>query len=125
MKTFHIAILYIFGILCLVTGCLLLVIPGRFLGFFGWAPVDPLLTRVFGAALLGMMWGCWRVVRSREVKTATTLAEIFFVFTILGSVGLLRHLLIAYYPFMVWFLWAVLLILGLLWAVIWLQLRKA
>lgn len=125
MKTFHKAIFYVYGVLCLGTGALLLAAPGRFLGFFGWAPIDPLLSRVLGAALLSMAWGAWRVVRAGETKAGQTLVEVFFAFTALSSVGLLRHLLVANYPFMVWFLCAVMVIFGLLWAVVWFQLRKA
>jgi hypothetical protein len=125
MKTFHKAKYYVNGKLCLCTGALLLAAPVRFLGFFGWAPIDPLLSRVLGAALLGMAWGAWRVVRAGETKAGLTLVEVFFAFTALSSVGLLRHLLAANYPFMVWFLCSVMVIFGLLWAVVWFQLRKA
>ncbi|MEW5872839.1 MAG: hypothetical protein AB1894_26505 [Chloroflexota bacterium] len=124
MNTFHKAIFYIYGIVCLVTGALLLAAPGRFLGLFGWEPVDPLISRILGAALLGMAWGSWRAVRAGETRLAVVLAEIFMAFSLLSSAGLLRHLLNAGYPFMVWFLCAVLVIFGVLWVVAWLQLRK-
>ena len=125
MKTLHKVIFYTYGVLCLVSGALLLVIPGRFLGALGWAPIDPLLSRLFGAGLLGMAWGAWRGGRTGGAKPAVYLAEIFFFFTALGSIGLLRHLLVAYYPLMVWTLCAVLILFSVLWAVTWLQLRKA
>jgi hypothetical protein len=47
--------------LCLFFGSGLLLAPGRFLGMFYWAPVDPPL-RIFGAALLAMGWLAWRMV---------------------------------------------------------------
>jgi hypothetical protein len=123
MKTFHKAIFYVFGLLCLVVGALLLLAPGRFLGLFSWKPIDPLLSRVLGAALLSMAWGDWRAVRAGNTKVAVTLAEVFFAFTALSSVGLLRHLLFAHYAFVIWVLCAVMVIFGVLWAVIWWQLR--
>jgi hypothetical protein len=125
MKTFHKTVFYIFGLLCLGVGALLLIAPGRFLGFFSWEPVDALLSRMFGAALLGMAWGAWRAVRSGEAKLTLTLAEVFFAFTALSSVGLLRHVLFGHYAFVIWVLSAIMVIFGVLWAVVWFQLRKA
>jgi hypothetical protein len=124
MNTFQKASLYIFGVVCLVGGLPLLLAPGSFLGLFGWAPVDPLLSRILGAGALGMAWGAWRISRALEVRLSFVY-EMFFFFTALGSVGLLRHLLIAHYPFMVWFLCAVLLLLSAMWAVNWWRVRKS
>ena len=126
MKSLHKITFYAFGVLCLLAGAPLLLAPGRFLGFFEWAPVDPLISRLLGGALLGMAWGAWRAVRAGGAKPALYLVEIFFAFTILGAIGLLRHLLAAYYyPLMVWVLFWVLLLFGVLWTVNWWQLRKA
>jgi len=89
-----------------ILGALLLVMPGRFLGWLGWAPVDPLLSRVLGAAFLALAWGSFRGWRARERAQVTLLLEVEAFFTILGCAGLLRHLLIAHYPWMVWTLLA-------------------
>ncbi len=35
-----------------VLGLVLLTVPGRFLQMIGWGPVDPILSRILGAALL-------------------------------------------------------------------------
>jgi hypothetical protein len=72
-----------------------------------------------------MLWGSWRAVSAGETKAALILVEVFLAFTALSSVGLLRHLLVRHYPFMVWFLCAVMLLFTALWVVSWLQLRKA
>jgi hypothetical protein len=32
----------------------LLLIPGKFMSIFGWSPVDPIMSRLVGAALLGI-----------------------------------------------------------------------
>jgi len=60
--------LLIYGIVTFVFGAPLLLAPGRFLDFFGWAPVDPLLSRLLGAALLGMTWSALRAWREAEPR---------------------------------------------------------
>jgi hypothetical protein len=32
----------------------LLFVPGKFMSLFGWSPVDPIMSRLVGAALLGI-----------------------------------------------------------------------
>jgi hypothetical protein len=40
-----------------VLGLVLLIMPGRFLQLLGWASIDPILSRILGAALLALAWG--------------------------------------------------------------------
>jgi hypothetical protein len=108
-------------VIAAVLGALLLVIPGRFLGWFGWAPVDPLLTRVLGGALLALAWGSFRGWRAKDRAQVAVLIEVEAAFTILGAIGLLRHLLIASYPWMVWTLFAGLAAFAVVWVVAWLK----
>jgi hypothetical protein len=96
-------------------GAPLLLAPGRFLGWLGWVPVDPLLSRVLGAALLALAWSSFRGWRATERAQVAILVEMEAVFTVLGCVGLLRHLLIANYPAMVWTVFAILLIFAIAW----------
>lgn len=96
-------------------GALLLAAPGRFLGWLGWAPVDPLLSRVLGAAFLALAWGSFRGWRARERAQVALLLEVEAAFTILACVGLLRHLLFANYPWMVWTLLAGLAAFAVAW----------
>ena len=103
------------AIVALLFGALLLLAPGRFLGIFGWQPVDPLLTRLLGAALLALAWGSWRGWQATERAQVTPLIEMETIFTVLGSAGLLRHLLIAGYPWYVWTLFAVLAVFAVAW----------
>lgn len=124
MKTILKVEFYVFGLLCLIPGGLLLLAPGRFLGAIGWAPIDPLLSRLLGSALLGMVWMVWRGTQRKDRHLIFSLVELFFIFTLLGSVGLLRHLLIANWPFKVWALFAVLAIFSLIWVSAWLSLKK-
>ena len=41
-------------VVALLMGLPLLIAPGRWLDVVGWAPVDPLISRKFGAALSGL-----------------------------------------------------------------------
>ena len=90
------------AIVCVLFGAALLLAPGRFLSAFGWAPIDPILTRVLGAAFLGLAWGSFRGWRAREWSEVAILVELEAVFTVLACVGLLRHLLVGHWPITVW-----------------------
>jgi hypothetical protein len=102
-------------IVAAVVGVLLLVIPGRFLGWFGWAPIDPLLSRVLGAAFLALAWGSFRGWRSTEWGQLTILVEVEAAFSVLACIGLLRHLLFARWPAGVWALFAGLALFSAAW----------
>jgi hypothetical protein len=96
-------------------GTPLLIAPGRFLGWVGWAPVDPILSRVLGAALLALAWSSFRGWQATERAQVGILVEMEAVFTVLGCVGLLRHLLFAHYPAMPWVVFAILVIFAIAW----------
>jgi hypothetical protein len=110
----------IFGIHAIVAflvGAPLLIAPGRFLVWVGWRPIDPLGSRMLGAALLALAWTSFRAWREADTKRLVPLVEMELVFTVLGSVGFLRHLLFISYPWFVWFTFAVLALFTLAWAV--------
>ena len=108
-------IFLIHAIVSAVLGVLFLVIPGRFLGLFGWLPIDPIISRLLGAALLALAWGSFRGWRAAEKAQVAILIELEAVFCVLASLGMLRHLLVASYP---WYVW--LLLAGFLaWAIVW------
>ena len=100
----------VYAIFCLVVGIPLLLAPGKALGVLGWKPIDPLITRILGAALLGMGWASWKGFHFTSMKQAALLVEMNLIFAALSCVGLLRHLLKAWYP---WYVWADLVILGI------------
>jgi hypothetical protein len=102
-------------VVSLIFGAALLLAPGRVLGIFGWAPIDPLITRLFGAALLALAWSSLRGWQSADRSHVQTLVEMELVFTVLGCLGLLRHLLIAWYPYYVWLVFGVLLVFVIAW----------
>ncbi len=101
-----------------VFGLPLVLFPGLFLGWFGWAPVDPLLSRVLGAALLAHAWTSFRVLRGADSSALGMLLEMELIFVVLSAVGLLRHLLIANYPLMVWLVLAFFLAFAVAWALL-------
>jgi len=123
MKPVQKFISYLFCVLCLFFGAGLLLAPGRFLGLVYWAPVDPHISRILGAALLAMAWLAWRMVRTSDMGLVSVGIEVFFVFTFLSSVGLLRHVLFARYPLVVWALTVALLLFAVFWAISWNALR--
>jgi len=98
-----------------VTGAPLLLAPGRFLGWIGWAPVDPILSRLLGAALLALAWSSFRGWRAADEAQTTILLELETAFAVLGCVGLLRHLLTSRYPAMVWITFVVLAAFAVAW----------
>lgn len=102
-------------------GLPLLVMPGRLLGWLGWAPVDPLISRMFGAALLGLGWLDLRTLRSNSRQAAQGVIEAGIIFCGLAAVGMLRNMGGSNWP---WFVWAVLggyALLAGLWVLNWLK----
>jgi hypothetical protein len=112
------------AIVSFLFGVPLLLAPGSFLGLFGWAPIDPLISRLLGAAVLALAWGSVRGSQAMEVLQVKTLVEMEMVYTILGCVGLLRHLLIAYYPWYVWTIFVVLALFAIAWIVFFFKIRR-
>jgi hypothetical protein len=102
-------------IIALLFGAPLLLIPGRFLGLFGWQPIDPHITRLLGAALLALAWSSFLGYRTTDSNLRQAFVQIDLIFCALGAVGLLRHLLIAAYP---WYFWMIFLILAVF-AIVW------
>jgi hypothetical protein len=117
-----------------ILGALLLLLPGRFLSWLGWAPIDPIISRILGAALLAMSWMHLRLWRQTTAPVAAgdmstnTLAGLWAqtqaIFETLVSLGLLRHLLVAHWPLMVWILFVLSVFSALLWLGVWLQERR-
>ena len=107
----------IHAIVSVVAGLLLLIIPGRTLLFFGWAPIDPIASRILGAALLALAWSSFRGWQATERKQVQILVELEAVFTVLACVGLLRHLLFARYPLIVWVFFAIFAVFAVAWIV--------
>jgi membrane protein DedA with SNARE-associated domain len=114
----------IHAIIAILLGAPLLIAPGRFLGAFGWAPVDPLLDRVLGAALLALAWNSYQGWRAKERAQVTVSVEMEAIFCVLACLGLLRHLLKAHYPLIVWLVFVVLAIFAVVWIGFWIKKPK-
>ncbi|MGD8462614.1 MAG: hypothetical protein PVI09_01985 [Anaerolineae bacterium] len=105
------------ALIAAASGAVLLLIPGRFLLWLGWAPIDPIMSRLLGAALLALAWSSFQGWRAREWADVATLVQAEAVFTVLACVGLLRHLLFGRWPLMVWLLFAVFAAFAVAWIV--------
>jgi hypothetical protein len=117
MPKFLKLIFLIHAIVALIIGAPLLIIPGRFLGAVGWAPVEPVINRILGAALLALAWSSFRGWRATDKAQVTFLVEMEIAFTVLGCAGVVRHLLIAHYPLIVWLVLATLALFAIAWIV--------
>jgi len=103
------------AVVALVAGAPLLIVPGGMLTRLGWAPIDPLVSRVLGAALLALAWSSFRGRRATEQAQVSILVEMEAVFTVLACVGLLRHLLVGGWPVVPWLALAVFAAFALAW----------
>jgi hypothetical protein len=83
----------IFALVTFLVGAPLLAVPGRFLGLVGWAPVDPILARILGAALVALAWASALGARARDRRQIEAVIQIEAVFCVLATLGVLRHLL--------------------------------
>jgi len=104
-------------VLAVLFGVPLLGMPGRFLDWLGWAPVDPLLSRVLGAALLGFGWLDFRALRQGNRAAARPLIEAGIVFNGFAAAGLAWNMLGAGWPWYVWTLLGGFSALTALWVV--------
>lgn len=103
------------AVVAFVFGLGLLIIPGRLLELFNWRPIDPLISRMLGAALVGLGWGSYRGWRANLLEEVEILLQVEAVFTVLACVGLLRHLLVASFPWYVWMIFAIYAIFAIAW----------
>jgi hypothetical protein len=103
------------AVVALIFGFLMLFIPGRLLGFFDWAPIDPLISRLLGAALIGWGWSSIRGYMAKSWSQVSIVVQAEAVFCTLAAIGLLRHLLIANYPWYVWMTFGFFLLFAILW----------
>ncbi len=105
----------IHALVALVFGGPLLVAPGRWLQLFDWAPIDPLISRILGAALLALAYASYRGWRAAGWDQVAWLVQIEAIFTTLAAIGILRHLLVGSWPFIVWLTFALFAIFAVAW----------
>lgn len=105
------------AVVAVLGGLVLLIIPGRFLLWVGWevGRIDPVLSRVLGAALLGLAWSSFRGWRASAWGGLAVVVEAEAIFCVLACIGLLRHLLSGGYPFQVWALFVIFAAFAVAW----------
>ena len=103
------------GVVSLVFGLPLLIIPGRLLEWVGWAPIDPIAGRLLGAVMLALAWAGLRGWLAEDRAKVAILVEVEAVYTVLACVGLLRHLLVGHWPWFPWLVFALHLGFALAW----------
>lgn len=114
------------AILGILVGLPMLLAPGRFLSWVGWVPVDPILSRLLGAALVAMAWTSIYAARASSRAQVGILVQMQAIFSGLGALGCLRHLMTrASYPSQVWITFIMLVVFTVIW--IWglISLRKS
>jgi hypothetical protein len=109
----------IHAVVAVIMGIPLFLVPGRFLPLFGWVEegIDPMLTRVFGAAILAFAWSSYRGWRSTDWEQVSIVVEAEVVFTVLAVVGLLRHLIGFSWPAGVWLIFGLFVVFAIAWIV--------
>jgi len=103
------------AVVALIFGLLMLFIPGRLLGFFDWAPIDPLISRLLGAALIGWGWSSIRGYMAKSWSQISIIVEAEAIFCVLGAIGLFRHLILGGYLWIVWLIFGLFLLFAILW----------
>jgi hypothetical protein len=102
-------------LVALIFGLPLLIIPGRTLEYLGWAPIDPIMSRMVGAALLALAWGSYRAWRAPVRGDVTILLQVEIAFTVLSAAGILRHLVSGSWPWYVWMTFVIFALFALAW----------
>ena len=87
--------------------------------WLGWAPIGPIVSRILGAALLAMAWGALRLWRGAAGPDARLWAETQLALAGLAGIGVLRHVLVAHWPAIVWILFALCALSVLTWVGVW------
>ena len=111
-----------------VLGAIMLVAPGRLLSLVGWAPIDPIMSRLLGAVTVALAWTSlqgWRIIAGADGAALGTeeeakvglLVQMEAMYTLLASVGLLRHLLYGRWPWYAWLLFADYALFAIAWIV--------
>ena len=117
MSTYLKGLFGVHTVVSLLFGVPLLLAPGRTLDLFNWAPQDPLISRLLGAALIALALGSIRGFRASDKSHIKSIIEMDMAFCFLGAIGFARHLFKASWPFIVWFIFGLLVAFGIAWVV--------
>jgi hypothetical protein len=92
----------IHALVALVFGLLLYLQPGLWAKMVNWAPFDPILTRVYGAALLALAVSSWLGYRAARWDEVRIIVLMEIALTVLSTVGGLWGLLFRGAPVFGW-----------------------
>ena len=92
----------IHAIVALVFGLLLYLQPGLWARMVNWTPFDPILTRVYGAALLALAVSSWLGYRAARWDEVQIIVLMEIALTLLSTVGGLWGLLFRGAPVFGW-----------------------
>ena len=112
-------------VVAFILGAPLLLAPGRFLALFDWAPIDPLITRLLGAALIALAWSSFQGFRATDRSQVITIIVMEIIFTGLSTIGWLRHLTKGAWPLVVWLLFWLMVVFFLAWLIAYVQKRPS
>ncbi len=109
----------IHAIIAALFGIPMLIIPGEFLPLFGWTAdfIDPLVSRVLGAAIIAMAWSSYRGWRATDWEQVNIVIEAEAMFAVLAAIGLLRHLIGYSWPAGVWLIFGLFVVFAVAWIV--------
>jgi len=111
----------IHAVVALIFGLALFIAPGRFARLINWSPMDPVISRMLGAALLALAVSSWLSYQATTWERVEIKVQLEIVFTVLGVVGLLRHLLFLPTPAFAWVNLVVLAAFAVVWIVFYLR----
>ena len=101
----------------------MLVVPVAFLSLFGWTTVDPFMTRLVAAALMGIGLESY-LGRNAGVEAFQGMLNLKIIWSAVAVLGLLVSVLTLGGPWMAWLIIAIFVGFNILWAYYRLQLRQ-
>lgn len=91
----HLLVAFVFGLVMFAS-------PALWSRIANYAPIDPTVTRVLGAALLGLGFSSWLGYRARRWEEVRITVEMEIEYTVLATVALLYLLWAGVAPLFAW-----------------------
>ena len=101
----------------------MLVVPVAFLSLFGWTTIDPFMTRLVAAALMGIGLESY-LGRNAGVEAFQGMLNLKIIWSAFAVLGLLVSVLTLGGPWMAWLIIAIFVGFNILWIYYRLQLRE-
>ncbi len=90
------------AIVSVISGIVMYIVPGTWASSADWAPFDPAITRIYGAALLALALSSWLGFRATSWEEVRIVVQMEIAFTVLGALGGLYEVLFADAPSSAW-----------------------